>query len=673
MLLVCASGIWAAAEDGEGFVSVDLGQSLASNIPKISDCLKNGRFVFRCPPRLELDQSFSVKFVFHVPASGEYIPGFKGRGPGSRGQSRFSYVIDGGVEQEVFARRVATPADGRGYGWQEQWPVILKKGDHVLELQFHSGQQVRLMNRVNEERDGHAVEIEGIRFAPVPATPPAATAKKNDHFLWKGGDTVVFFGDSITDEGLYLVQVTRLLKAAFPEEHVTCINSGISLNRTWEGVERIDHDVIALKPNWVVLAFGVNDAIHMSPDEFKTNYEKILQRLHRAKIEVICATPSGMLAGLGSGQKTCFHAPDRAAGFDRAMEYEAAAIQSLAEPLGIPVADWLGAFRNLGVGRAALMTDQWHPNAEGGRLMALSILRTVGFSEEDVTRSGDPRDLEVYRMLEEGKTPTYEVYAPHEFCSSTWPNGPVVAASSFSRNEVILADDAMGVEIARIPVGCHPMGLAYSPKLQTLYIACEGSGQLEALRLPECRLAKPITLGNVYPVAAVLSEDENTVWTGNFFGRSISEVDLNTAKVRRVIEVGGIVESLVYLPAQKRLLAATRAGLKLVDAEKGEVEKTLLLSDHHDAFLRGADGTLYAIDTVNWTQTALILPTLTAGTVEPCAWPTRASADRVGSPGCWVADLVNDGILRINDEGKTLMRVPGVDDCFGITIISQSQ
>jgi len=671
-LLFFAPGIQAAPPAApEGTVTVDLAQATSTNIPNLAEVIKKGRFVFRRPGASE--ETFSVQFPFHITTTGEYIPAFSGRGPGMRTQSRYSYAIDGGSAREALSRRVALPTDGRGYGWQEQPPVTLKEGDHVLELRFQPSQQVHLLNRVNEPLDGHAVEIEGIRFTPVPPPPAAKPAPRADnHFLWKNGDTIVFFGDSITDEGFYLQPLTRLLQAAFPTESFTCINSGIALNRTWEGVERLDRDVLALRPNWTVLAFGVNDAMHMAPDEFKTNYEKIVDRLRAAKVGVICATPSGMLPALGTDQKAYFHAPDRASGFDRSMAYDAAVVQGVAAEHKLPVADVLGAFLGLGAGRAAVMTNQWHPNQEGGRLMALAILRAAGFSEADVAKSGDPRDLEVYRQLEKEKTPPYEAYAPRSFRAPDWPKGPLVAATSFSRNEVILADEATGAEVARVPVGCHPMGLAYSPKRRALYIASEGSGQIDVLRLPECRLEKPIALGDVYPVAVALSEDGNTAWTANFFGTSIAEIDLETGKVRRVTKVGDLAESLVYLPELKRLLVATHAGIKLVDPEKGVVENTLKLSDHHDAFWQAPDGKWYAIDTVNWTKTALELPALTAGATEPCAWPGRASAARVGgAPGRWVADFAKGGLVRIEDGEKNPVRVPGVDHSFGIVTIPQ--
>ncbi|MBR2847472.1 MAG: SGNH/GDSL hydrolase family protein [Clostridia bacterium] len=117
--------------------------------------------------------------------------------------------------------------------------------------------------------------------------------------LIKNGDTVLFFGDSITDyyrwnwrhldhSGFgYYMQTTSLINANHPELDVKFYNRGHAGYSTKNLLERIYDECIDLKPDLVVIFIGVNDSIkryngddiYVSPEEFKDNYMAVISAI----------------------------------------------------------------------------------------------------------------------------------------------------------------------------------------------------------------------------------------------------------------------------------------------------------------------------------------------------------------------------------------------------------
>src|SRR5262249_37805689 len=55
-------------------------------------------------------------------------------------------------------------------------------------------------------------------------------------------------------------------------------------------LKRVDRDVIAKKPTIVVIQIGCNDARRIPKERFKASLEELIDRLQRAKIQVIQCT-----------------------------------------------------------------------------------------------------------------------------------------------------------------------------------------------------------------------------------------------------------------------------------------------------------------------------------------------------------------------------------------------
>ena len=97
---------------------------------------------------------------------------------------------------------------------------------------------------------------------------------------------IVAFGDSITlasrqPDGKKWSDIVEMeLRQRKNDYAFSVVNSGVGGNTSREGLERIDSDVIAHDPNYVLVEFGGNDATpvqsrHVSLEEYKENLKKI--------------------------------------------------------------------------------------------------------------------------------------------------------------------------------------------------------------------------------------------------------------------------------------------------------------------------------------------------------------------------------------------------------------
>lgn len=201
--------------------------------------------------------------------------------------------------------------------------------------------------------------------------------------------TILFIGDSITDAGRrdeyapygagYVNMVRDFLLARYPERHLTVINRGVGGDTTRDLLARWPADVLALRPDWLVVKIGINDvwrAFGGSPreavplPEYIANLRNLLDQARaQTPARLILLTPYMIEA-------------DRAQPMRREMDRYGAAVKALAGEYGAVLVDTQAAFD------AALQhttpadwaPDQIHPDGPGHALLALAFLRAVGFA-----------------------------------------------------------------------------------------------------------------------------------------------------------------------------------------------------------------------------------------------------------------------------------------------------
>jgi lysophospholipase L1-like esterase len=132
-----------------------------------------------------------------------------------------------------------------------------------------------------------------------------STVAHSQQFALKDGETVVFYGDSITAQRLYTRLVEEFVLTRYPAMHVRFINAGVPGDTAYGGyagtmAERVKRDVAPYQPAMITVLLGMNDG-GWGPESakidsaFQEGYRSLLQELHKAapgaEITLICSTP----------------------------------------------------------------------------------------------------------------------------------------------------------------------------------------------------------------------------------------------------------------------------------------------------------------------------------------------------------------------------------------------
>ena len=117
------------------------------------------------------------------------------------------------------------------------------------------------------------------------------------------GDTVLFFGDSITAQGVqvngYVDLINTRIQRAYPLKHIQVIGAGVSGNTVIDLEKRLQKDVLQKKPTIVVIYVGVNDiwfAGHKTPkQQFSQKLSSIVSKIKLiTEAKIILVTPAVM-------------------------------------------------------------------------------------------------------------------------------------------------------------------------------------------------------------------------------------------------------------------------------------------------------------------------------------------------------------------------------------------
>src|SRR5688572_27024292 len=129
-----------------------------------------------------------------------------------------------------------------------------------------------------------------MKFLSVVLLCVAASAQTPFHL--KSGDSVVFYGDSITDQRLYTTYVETYAVTRFPKMNVNFVHSGWGGDRVSGGgggpVDlRLKRDVFAYKPTVVTIMLGMNDGSYRAFDQaifdrFSNGYINIVKSIKAA-------------------------------------------------------------------------------------------------------------------------------------------------------------------------------------------------------------------------------------------------------------------------------------------------------------------------------------------------------------------------------------------------------
>lgn len=207
-------------------------------------------------------------------------------------------------------------------------------------------------------------------------------------FGLKDGDTVVFYGDSITDQRLYTTFAETYVVTRFPKLQVKFVHSGWGGDRVSGGGGgpidlRLRRDVLAYKPTVMTIMLGMNDGRYRAFDagifnDFSSGYEAIVKNVKAALpgIRITAIEPSPY--------DDVTRAPNFDGGYNAVLvrygKYlrELAARENLAlADLNTPVVAMLEKAKSKDAKLAErILPDRVHPGAAGHLIMAEALLKS---------------------------------------------------------------------------------------------------------------------------------------------------------------------------------------------------------------------------------------------------------------------------------------------------------
>jgi lysophospholipase L1-like esterase len=217
----------------------------------------------------------------------------------------------------------------------------------------------------------------------------SASAEAPEFYL-HDGDTVVFFGDSITNQRLYTVFTEAYVLTRFPRMRVTFVHSGWSGDRVTGGLGgpidlRLDRDVLAYGPTVITIMLGMNDAEYRPYDDgifniFASGYGHILDRIKtvapQARVTLLEPSPYDDFT----------RRPEFADGYNSVLLKYGKFVRDLARARELTVADLNAPVVELLKTASAvspkpaetLIPDRVHPSPGVHLVMAEALLRAWG-------------------------------------------------------------------------------------------------------------------------------------------------------------------------------------------------------------------------------------------------------------------------------------------------------
>jgi lysophospholipase L1-like esterase len=156
------------------------------------------------------------------------------------------------------------------------------------------------------------------------------------------GDKIIFFGDSLTALAVKDKNVpdgkgyVPLVREALKERGVDVDAVATGGHKVTDLLQRVDADVLAKKPTYVVIQIGVNDASKgVTPDEFRAQLVELIGKLQAGGASVIQCTCTCRIEG---------YAKDNL--MDQKLDALADVARGIAKEKSLPLVDLRKAFRD---------------------------------------------------------------------------------------------------------------------------------------------------------------------------------------------------------------------------------------------------------------------------------------------------------------------------------------
>ena len=225
-----------------------------------------------------------------------------------------------------------------------------------------------------------------VRSGPQTLMPVGAEANARGFYL-RGGDTVVFYGDSITEQNYYNQYVELYTATRFPWMRVHFYGAGVGGDRVTGGGggpidQRLERDVFSEKPTVVTVMLGMNDGgYRATTDDIEQTYVKGYEHLLDSIREHV---PGARLTLLGPSPYDDVTRPVTfPGGYNTVMQHFADVDQSLADKYGAAFVNLnppvVAAIRKADAAdpklAVLLLPDRVHPDPLAHWVMAEALLK----------------------------------------------------------------------------------------------------------------------------------------------------------------------------------------------------------------------------------------------------------------------------------------------------------
>jgi len=228
-----------------------------------------------------------------------------------------------------------------------------------------------------------------LALALAPLAVPARAADAGGFFL-KPGDRVCFYGDSITEQRYYGMDVETFVRTRFPDLAVTFVNSGVGGDRVgggWAGPIdlRLERDVFPFKPTVVTIMLGMNDARYRAFDPeifatYQSGYEHLVASLqeHLPGVRIVLIEPTPY--------DDITQAPKFPGGYNAVLLRYAEFVRQLAATHHLACVDFMTPLLDVTQKAQAeapalageVLPGRIHPSAIGELVMAQALLQAWG-------------------------------------------------------------------------------------------------------------------------------------------------------------------------------------------------------------------------------------------------------------------------------------------------------
>jgi lysophospholipase L1-like esterase len=210
---------------------------------------------------------------------------------------------------------------------------------------------------------------------------------------------IIALGDSTTKERAPQVKqvYAQTLAQELPRRGVDAevINAGVPGNNTEDAGKRLEHDVLAQKPDLVIVQFGINDAAadvwrtppqtqpRISREVYEQNLRAMVKKIRAGGAKLILMTPNPTR---WSDITRKYYAkppykPDDPDGLNVFLRDYAEAARRVARDEKVPLVDVYAAFEEHGKKPGAtvdeLLLDGMHPNDAGQKLVADLLIEKI--------------------------------------------------------------------------------------------------------------------------------------------------------------------------------------------------------------------------------------------------------------------------------------------------------